>query len=229
MKRFSLLAGLAICVMSFPALAQDKKPEPAKPAEAKKPEAKPADAHKGGGEQASESRPKCAVMGDDEIDLSIFVETDDGPVFFCCGECPEKFKADPAKYAAKVEAQRAAMAKMPKVQVRCPASGKPCKSDSFVESGGKKIFFCCKDCPEMYKKEPAKFAKKLANAYTYQTKCPVTGKDIEPAAFVDLPSKQRIYFSGKECIAKFNADPAKYAEKLDEMGVHVDAEKIEKK
>ena len=49
------------------------------------------------GEQAL---PNCPVM-DEPIDLSVSLATDDGPVFFCCQGCIEKYQAAPAKYAAR--------------------------------------------------------------------------------------------------------------------------------
>ncbi len=187
-------------------------------------EGKPADPPK----EAAVALPMCPVM-EELADLSIFVESDQGPVFLCCAECKDKYSSDPAKYAANLEKQRDLLEKMPKTQVRCPVSGKAVSKDAFIEDAGKKISFCCKACPEGYKKEPAKFSKKLANAYTYQTRCPVSGEPIDPAVFLDLKTKQRIYFSDKECVTKFNSEPAKYVEKLAKMGVHVDAEKVGKK
>ncbi|MHC4624061.1 MAG: YHS domain-containing protein [Planctomycetota bacterium] len=44
---------------------------------------------------------KCPVMGL-PINKSIFTEYKGKKVYFCCPGCPEKFKADPEKYVAKL-------------------------------------------------------------------------------------------------------------------------------
>lgn len=44
----------------------------------------------------------CPVMEGKPIDKAIFVEYQGKKVYFCCEPCPEKFKADPAKYVANL-------------------------------------------------------------------------------------------------------------------------------
>ena len=171
------------------------------------------------------AQPLCPVM-DKPIDFGISVMTDDGPVYFCCPRCIGKIKEDPKKYAEKVAKQREALAATPKVQVACPVSGKPVDPKVFIEQDGKKVFFCCKDCIEGYKKEPAKYAGKLAGCYTYQTKCPVSGEEVSPTASLAIDGGPTVYFCCKNCIAKFEADPAQYCPKLAEQGLKVDAKKI---
>jgi len=109
-----------------------------------------------------------------------------GPVYFCCKRCIKKFKANPAKFADEVAEQRAVLAKRPKVQVACPLSGEPINPKVFVEYGGKKVYMCCKKCVKHFKESPAKYAKAIAASYTYQTKCPVTGEEIDPTSFTQL-------------------------------------------
>lgn len=43
----------------------------------------------------------CPVSGK-KINIEKFVEHDGKKVYFCCGGCPDAFKADPAKYTAKL-------------------------------------------------------------------------------------------------------------------------------
>jgi len=47
----------------------------------------------------------CPIMGN-PINPEIFVEHDGRKVYFCCKPCVEKFKADPAKYLSKLDAQK---------------------------------------------------------------------------------------------------------------------------
>ncbi len=169
--------------------------------------------------------PKCPVSGE-PVNLYVSVAADDGPVYFCCPDCIAKYKADTKKYTDKVTEQRAALAKLPKVQVTCPVSGKPVNKKEFVEIKGEKIYFCCPDCKPKYEKDPAAFKAKLAASYTYQTKCPVMGGDIDPAVYVDLPTKERVYFCCPMCGPKLVKDPAKYAPKLAVMGYQIDLAKL---
>ncbi len=169
--------------------------------------------------------PNCPVM-DEPIDLSISTRTDDGPVFFCCSGCIKKYTANPQKYAARVAAQRTGLENRPKVQVACPVSGEPVKSSVSVEHDGRKILFCCPQCVDKFKADPAKYQAALANSYTYQTRCPVMDKAIDPAAFNVLPTGQKIYYCCKGCDKKLLKDPAKYAPKLAAQGIHLDIQKL---
>ena len=169
--------------------------------------------------------PKCPVT-DEPINLAVSVATDDGPVFFCCKDCVSKFQADPAKYATKVTAQRKALADRAKVQVTCPVTKEPVDPEVFVESGGKKVFFCCKGCVNKYQREPAKYASTLANSYTYQTKCPVMNEEIDPKSFTTAGNGMKIFFCCKGCDKKFFADPAKYAPRLVAQGFTVNPKEM---
>lgn len=190
----------------------------AAPAWAQTADAKPA-------AKAEMKLPMCPIM-DETVDFSTKLATDDGPVFFCCPECMEKYKTDPAKYADKVAAQRAALSKMDRVQVACPMSGDAVDPTTATEIGGQKVAFCCERCREKYASEPAKYKGKLENSYTYQTKCPVSDRGISPTAFADLATGQRVYFCCKGCPERFKADPAKFADALKKQGVHVDVKKL---
>ncbi|HVP12661.1 MAG TPA: hypothetical protein VMV94_15905 [Phycisphaerae bacterium] len=176
-------------------------------------------------EEKAPALPSCPVSGK-PINFAVSVMTDDGPVYFCCPACPEKYQADPKKYAEKVAEQRKALAAMPRVQVTCPVSGKAVDQKVFIEKGGKKIYFCCKECPPQYEKDPAKYAAKLGGCYSYQTKCPVSGEEISPKSFVTLEGGMKVYFCCGNCIPKFEADPAKYTAKLKEQGISIDPAKM---
>lgn len=177
-----------------------------------------------GVKEAKQELPKCPVRGE-PVNLAVSTATDDGPVFFCCSQCIPKFEAEPKKYAEKVASQRKALAALPRVQLSCPLSGEPVKSDQLVDEKGQRIFFCCKNCRGKYEKDPAKYAGKLANSYTYQTKCPVTGKAIDPQVSANAPAGETVYFCCKNCPEKFGKDPGKYAPKLEEQGLRLDLAK----
>jgi len=166
---------------------------------------------------------KCPITGE-PVNLAISMATDDGPVFFCRADCVAKFQKDPTKYAVKVAEQRKALADRPKVQVTCPVTGEPVARKTFIEQDGKKVFFCCKACVAKFQKDPDKYKTALANSYTYQTKCPVMGGDINPQSFTTLAGGQKVYFCCPGCEKKLFDDPAKYAPKLEGQGFMIKPE-----
>jgi YHS domain-containing protein len=179
-------------------------------------------------EGGTKALPSCPVM-DEPIDISVSTPGDQGPVYFCCADCVKKYSEKPDKYAAKVAEQRKALAHRPKVQVSCPLDGQPVDSKVSIEEKGQKVYFCCDKCPAEYQKDPAKYAAKLANAYTYQTQCPVMKEEIDPAVYTDLPTEQRVYFCCKKCVGKFKESPEKYVAALETQGMYVDPEKAKGK
>ena len=48
-----------------------------------------------------------------------------------------------------------------KKQTLCPVMGGPVNPNIFVDYEGKRVYFCCNACPEMFKKNPEKYIKKL--------------------------------------------------------------------
>ncbi len=181
--------------------------------------------HGHGGQATALAAPECPVMGE-PINFAVSVAEKDGPVFFCCKGCISKYQANPAKYAAKLAAQRKALAGRDKVQVTCPISGKPVDQKVAVESDGRKVYFCCKDCVGKYRRDPSKYRTALANSYTYQTKCPVMDEEIDPKAFATSADGRKIYFCCKGCDKKLFANPAKYAPKLAAQGFTVNAAEL---
>lgn len=173
-------------------------------------------------EAAKEKSPvaNCPVMNTETANLAISLPTPEGPVFFCCTDCMPKYKSDPGKYIDKVAAQRKILAQRPKVQVMCPACKEPVDANVSMEVSGQKVFFSSPECMAKYKAEPAKYAEGLANSYTYQTKCPVMGEDIDPKSFATLANGNRIYFCCKGCDKKLFDDPGKYTANLAKQGMN---------
>jgi YHS domain-containing protein len=204
MSRQAILTVSIVAALAMPVVAQDK-PAAGEP------------------EAAKSNLPLCPVMGE-PVNFTMSLDTDDGPVYVCCKGCIGKLKKDPAKFAEKVAAQRAALAKMDRVQLACPLSGDPIDMKSFAEVDGEKVYTCCNACAGKYAKEPGKYAKGLAASYTYQTKCPVSGGKIDPTAFLEVEGGQKVYFCCKGCPGKFTKDPDKYTESLEEQGYFISAD-----
>lgn len=168
---------------------------------------------------------KCPVEGA-PASLTVSTATDDGPVFFCCDGCRSKFDAGADGFAAQVAEQRKALATRDKIQVNCPVTGEPVNPKVSESMDGQSISFCCKGCIEKYKAEPAKFSRNLANAYTYQTLCPVMNKEVKGNVFTTLATGEKIYLCCKGCDKKLAKDPEKYAPVLEAQGVRLDLAKL---
>ncbi len=171
--------------------------------------------------------PNCPVMGE-PVNLAISVLTDDGPVYFCCSGCIPRFQKNPGKYAAKVAAQREALAHRARVQVTCPVTGEPVRNKFFAESNGQKVYVCCKGCVDKYQRDSAKYASGLANSYTYQTRCPVMGKDIDPEVSTTLSTGETIYYCCPGCDKRLRENPAKYNRNLASQDIHVNWAEVRK-
>ncbi len=169
--------------------------------------------------------PDCPVMGE-PIDFTVSTATDDGPVFFCCTGCIEKYNKNPEKYAKKAAAQRAALKDRPKIQVACPISKKGIDPKVFIVHEGQRVNFCCTGCVGKFQKDPGKDQAELANSYTYQTTCPVMNEKIDPTSFSVLPTGQKIYYCCDGCGEKLVKNPAKYAASLAAQGVNINVKKI---
>lgn len=160
------------------------------------------------------------------MDFSVRTMTADGPVYFCCPGCVDKFRKNPAKYAEKVAAQRAALKKLERVQVTCPVTGKPIDGKTSAVIGGQRVSFCCPGCVARYRDDPGKHRAQLEASYTYQTRCPVMGGQIDPTSYTDLPTGQRVYFCCAGCEARLLADPDKYVPNLVKQGVKIDIDRL---
>lgn len=172
--------------------------------------------------------PKCPVSGED-ANLAKSFDTDLGPVYVCCKGCAKKVRRNSRQYAAKITAQHKTLAKLDRIQVSCPISGDPIDPAAYFEQDGKKVYACSKKCADEIKKNPGKYKQALLASYTYQTKCPVSGERIDPAASLKLTSGGSIHFCCKSCKKKFVADPTKYAKKLEEQHISADLASLEKK
>lgn len=88
---------------------------------------------------------------------------------FCCKDCQAKFDQSPEGFIEKIDtAAKEAAAKNPYTLKTCLVSGEKIGGDmgdpyTFVYAD-KEIKLCCKTCIKDFKKEPAKYMKKLTAA-----------------------------------------------------------------
>ena len=156
---------------------------------------------------------KCPVSGAPAKEASA-VAYKGANVYFCCNNCPKAFAANTEKFAAKANCQLIQTAQG--VQVACPLTGKPVNPEKSTEVAGVKVAFCCDGCKGKAEKADDALAMLFGDfdkAFTTQTKCPLSGKDIKADVSVTHEGK-KVYFCCPGCPDGFKADPAKYTAKL---------------
>ena len=157
----------------------------------------------------------CPVSGK-AVTAENTVKYEGAKVYFCCENCPKAFAKDTKKFATKANHQLLLTGQA--VQVACPLSGEPIDAEKTVQVASAKVAFCCENCQGKVAKASASEQLKLifasfTKAFTTQTKCPVSGKAIDPVNFVKHDGK-KVYFCCENCPKAFQKDPSKYAAKL---------------
>jgi len=129
---------------------------------------------------------------------------------------PAEEKKDEAKDAKKA------------VNTKCPISGKDVDPSVTFDYKGQAIAFCCKNCCGQFAKEPEKFIgkvegfkapkeeKKDDKKKAINAKCPISGKDVDPAVTFDYKG-QAIGFCCKNCCGQFAKEPEKFIGKVAEF------------
>lgn len=103
----------------------------------------------------------------------------------------------------------------------CPVMGDPVDFSISTMADDGPVYFCCKMCVDMLKKNPTKYAKKvgvqreaLKKMDRVQVNCPITGNPVDGKTFAMIDGKG-VYFCCDNCVAKYQKDIAKYAAKLE--------------
>ena len=96
-------------------------------------------------DKEAEFKATCPVSGKAAVKESS-VDYKDAKVYFCCDGCPDAFKENTAKFAAKANAQLVQTGQA--TQEKCPISGAKLNPEKIVEVAGVKVQFCCDNCPK---------------------------------------------------------------------------------
>jgi YHS domain-containing protein len=108
-----------------------------------------------------------------------------------------------------------------KAQTHCPVMGGKIDSTVYTDIQGHRVYHCCPACIPKIKSDPDKYFKKAAAEgvlfENIQTKCPVSGEDLEnKKVYLDYEGR-RIFFCCSKCKAMFNEkDAMKYLKKMEE-------------
>jgi len=111
---------------------------------------------------AAKPQTTCPVTGN-PIDKAVHIDFQGQRIYFCCTQCPAKFKADPEKYFAKFAAEGVTLEN---IQTTCPVSGEKLEHSDMGDPvdhayQGRTVKFCCNSCVKKFDKEPAKYLAKL--------------------------------------------------------------------
>ncbi len=149
---------------------------------------------------AEPANKKCLVTGkpvDPEVTVKHSVV-----LGFCCDKCPGKFKENPLDEKYKGVLKEAAGKP---VNTVCPVSGREIDAEKVVAHEGKMIGFCCGKCVAKFKKDSAGIAAKVKVDHPGNAKCPVSGKDVDPATAEVFTGE--VGFCCEKCQKKFKEDP----------------------
>lgn len=89
----------------------------------------------------------------------------------------------------------------------CPMSGGPAKAENFVSFMGKKVYFCCKNCPAGFEKDPKAVAANvhyqwLETGQICQVGCPFSGGKVKDETAVTM-GNVKFGFCCNNCKGKF--------------------------
>jgi YHS domain-containing protein len=129
----------------------------------------------------------CPVLGN-KIDKSLYADYKGKRVYFCCAGCVDEFKKDPEKYIKKLEDAGVTLEKTPVPQTACPVLDGKINKDLYADYKGKRVYFCRADCVDEFKKDPAKYVKKLEDAGVTLEKTPEAAKPGKDQAAMDHSS-----------------------------------------
>lgn len=99
----------------------------------------------------------CPLTGK-PINPETAIDVEGVKVAFCCNNCKGATEKASDKLAKVFGGD---LAKGFTTQTKCPVSGKPIDVKQTVDYQGKKVYFCCENCPAAFNKDPAKYASKL--------------------------------------------------------------------
>jgi YHS domain-containing protein len=91
------------------------------------------------------------------VNEETMVDVGEAKVGFCCKNCLAKFNE--ADEEGKLQMVFANFDKGFTRQTKCPVSGQPIKAEHMVEHDGKKVYFCCPNCPAAFEADPQKFIR----------------------------------------------------------------------
>ncbi len=164
------------------------------------------------------------IVSDEPLGEDAVSKTIEGQTYkACCKKCLAKVEKDPAKFGAKLAEKQKAVQLANYPLKTCTISkeelgsmGEPVQ----LMLEGTLVQLCCKSCTKKAMAKPAEMAQMIKDAaYAAQqksanTSCPVGGEKLEDTVVEVMFGTKLVRFCCEKCVAKFEQDPAKYADKL---------------
>lgn len=113
-------------------------------------------------ESQSHAQALCPIMGG-KVDPNQYVDVEGQRIRVCCAGCLAKIEADPEKALATLASRGEHAESLQKI---CPIMGKAIDGKLFVEFRGRRIYACCGGCLTKIRKDPAGYARKVADAWS---------------------------------------------------------------
>ena len=101
---------------------------------------------------------KCPIMGG-AINKALYADVQNQRIYVCCQGCVGAIKADPAKAFAGLQKNGEYAESLQKT---CPVMGGPVNPKLSVDYEGRRLYACCAGCLAPLRKDPAKYAKRIA-------------------------------------------------------------------
>jgi YHS domain-containing protein len=97
----------------------------------------------------------CPLCGE-PASTQVYLKQESGKLYFCCEKCMAKYNEAPAEHAKTLKS-------IYSVQGTCPICTKPIEPKYHVDfTTDQRIYFCCKECAEKFKADPAAAKDKLS-------------------------------------------------------------------
>ena len=139
---------------------------------------------------------------------------------FCCGGCPARFEADPAKYMKKIDAEIVKQQRPYYPLTTCMISGEALTEDGKdigvdMVYNNRLVRLCCNGCKRGFMKDPAAHLKKIDEAIVKTqgkayplTKCVISGEDFGDKPAEIVVGNRLVRLCCKGCIKAFKKNPA---------------------
>lgn len=118
-----------------------------------------------------------------------------------------------------------------KRQTHCPICKMEIDKALYVDHAGKRIYFGCGGCPDLFRKNPEKYMRELKAAGIVLDDAPVKsankgiqlfcvcGNDhLDDSLFSDIAGK-RVFFCKRKCSEHFNQSPEDNLKKMQQKGI----------
>lgn len=165
----------------------------------------------------------CAVSGEKLTDSAVDTVAGGRLVRVCCAKCVKAVQESPAKFADLVRDAVIAAQKPAYPLAHCPVTGERLGADAIDHVHGTRLVRLANaKIVAEFERDPARFLGKVDQGWidaqkpAYKaTTCPVSGHELDAHAVDHLYGTRLVRLCCTECVAKFDATPAKFLAVLD--------------